>query len=901
MIFTYLSATGMEHSAFQFFHESELAHTNIDTKSLSSDRFVEILLKGVTMDSIENHMTPAGSIIECDAPNTLALPHTCYLKRDGRKVPVVIPESNMTVALNNLRASPIAQAIMRNSEPQPVAQHVQDQQRRRFYNISRVIQLSVHEKDITTVQWNPTTPYILASGSADGTVCIWNLQACFNQMNGYGGCVDGVYDMIQPPAGVDLSNRVGYIFLTESRKAPEDQHGVTVIRWNSTGSILFVGTGKQKVYVWTSEGTFLGTYEHHDGPIVSLQVSPDDSFLLTTSTDNKCLIWDAKIFVNQHSPFVCTEPFSVHSTHTAPLLGGEWRDSLCFVTYASNGMVCLNIVGLNRPIAYFTGHQGEVNRVAWSKDRTRLASCSDDKLAIVWDVHIPFEHDISVWKERGRFYEEQSPQTIASKKELKHLNGVYDLVWDETNGKNNLITSCFDYHLYTWNAENGEIVKRHPGHRDTVYALALSPDGKYLATGANDQSLHLWNMATDSVVFTALKSGELTTPRSTQTLRFFSLFLCLVYLTVSIVGIVGLVKMPRFRIVFLSTIVFGIIGVCVAYVGFWKKGFPTKKGEKLTPWISLFFMGNLLLHASFIFIAAASYGLRPSLSFALTIPEEKIKELFPSLSVKSMEDLPKLVASLEAVLNVVGVFTTLAAVLQLISIILVSIHLGAHQFVRFFLTFGSIIMMIMGAATAFFLLFLNPWNIKMGDALIIPEAHYRTLILLSFALCAVGFCGLFSVYLNTRCKWLAGVYLVGSIVLYLFYLVFAISTVRLQYNLGKTVPALCTPDPDGKKPSGKCELLLTIYQGRMCPQTDQTQKTECESKISKQALTDIYVNLASGWCSLILWITVYVIIFLGIYDISFTLNLFERKPQLKEGFRKLTQHDEEFDGDTSMV
>ncbi|HEY3901592.1 MAG TPA: c-type cytochrome domain-containing protein [Chthoniobacter sp.] len=48
---------------------------------------------------------------------------------------------------------------------------------------------------------------------------------------------------------------------------------------------------------------------------------------------------------------------------------------------------------------------------------------------------------------------------------------------------------------YQWKVADGSLVRKYEGHRDALYALALSPDGKMLATGSYDQKIKLWNVA----------------------------------------------------------------------------------------------------------------------------------------------------------------------------------------------------------------------------------------------------------------------------------------------------------------------------------------------------------------------------------------------------------------------
>ena len=48
----------------------------------------------------------------------------------------------------------------------------------------------------------------------------------------------------------------------------------------------------------------------------------------------------------------------------------------------------------------------------------------------------------------------------------------------------------------------GAVGQEFAGHKGTVRCLAFTPDGKQLATGANDHTVNLWNVATGQVVHT---------------------------------------------------------------------------------------------------------------------------------------------------------------------------------------------------------------------------------------------------------------------------------------------------------------------------------------------------------------------------------------------------------------
>lgn len=47
-----------------------------------------------------------------------------------------------------------------------------------------------------------------------------------------------------------------------------------------------------------------------------------------------------------------------------------------------------------------------------------------------------------------------------------------------------------------WNVADGSLTRTFEGHKDTIYSMAISPDGKVLATGSYDQKIKLWAVAT---------------------------------------------------------------------------------------------------------------------------------------------------------------------------------------------------------------------------------------------------------------------------------------------------------------------------------------------------------------------------------------------------------------------
>lgn len=53
-----------------------------------------------------------------------------------------------------------------------------------------------------------------------------------------------------------------------------------------------------------------------------------------------------------------------------------------------------------------------------------------------------------------------------------------------------------------WNVKDGSLIKTFTGHRDSLYAAVLSPDGATLATSSYDQAIKLWDVKTGNELHT---------------------------------------------------------------------------------------------------------------------------------------------------------------------------------------------------------------------------------------------------------------------------------------------------------------------------------------------------------------------------------------------------------------
>ncbi|MDJ0702987.1 MAG: WD40 repeat domain-containing protein [Leptolyngbyaceae cyanobacterium MO_188.B28] len=86
----------------------------------------------------------------------------------------------------------------------------------------------------------------------------------------------------------------------------------------------------------------------------------------------------------------------------------------------------------------------------------------------------------------------------------KTLNQHSDSVWSvalSPDGQT-LVSSSADKTIKIWQVETGQVLQTLSGHDDTVRAIALSADGRTLASGSGDNTIKLWNIETGQLIRT---------------------------------------------------------------------------------------------------------------------------------------------------------------------------------------------------------------------------------------------------------------------------------------------------------------------------------------------------------------------------------------------------------------
>jgi WD40 repeat protein len=143
-------------------------------------------------------------------------------------------------------------------------------------------------------------------------------------------------------------------------------------------------------------------------------------------------------------------------------------------------------------------HPNLVDCVAFDKHGKQLATACHDGIVRVYDLSKPGAPPV---------------REIKAHVAMPQPHPVYVVAWSP-DGKL-LATGSFDQSIKLWDAVTGNPVREikgfpltppeagkpvPPGHRDQVFCLAFSKDGKLLASGSSDRTVKLWEVATGNLV-----------------------------------------------------------------------------------------------------------------------------------------------------------------------------------------------------------------------------------------------------------------------------------------------------------------------------------------------------------------------------------------------------------------
>lgn len=258
--------------------------------------------------------------------------------------------------------------------------------------------------------------------------------------------------------------------------------GVHSVAFSPDGRMLASASIDGSIKLWdVAGGTELTTLRGHTNGVYGVAFSPDGRTLASVSIDGTVKLWQ---------------------TETGEQLASLPREFVGEVTFSPDGRL-FAVAGESAKLEVWdlatrqklwtlVGHEGTVGGIAFSPDGRTLASGGNDGRVKLWDIKTgtelrtlssPTQQDLI----ESVAFAPDGQTLISGGREVVHKAG----------GETKVLGS-----ILVWDVTTGALRRKLGGHASMVNSVALSADGKYIASGGTDKMVKLWDAASGALVRT---------------------------------------------------------------------------------------------------------------------------------------------------------------------------------------------------------------------------------------------------------------------------------------------------------------------------------------------------------------------------------------------------------------
>ncbi|MGB4970109.1 MAG: caspase family protein [Saprospiraceae bacterium] len=273
--------------------------------------------------------------------------------------------------------------------------------------------------------------------------------------------------------------------------------GLSAVRFSADGKSIYTSTEveMEPIIQWDLKGKPMKYFKGHAQVVTSVCSSPDNQIIVTGCADNSLKVWD--VFHNT---------FNSYKKHEASINAVAYAPNNNFILTGSDDKT-VKLWDVKGNVIFTRKLQDRVTSVAFSKDgNSFLASCYSG-CTMLWKTNgdtISKLNQIekvytAAFSPNGEFIATGSYEGVIRLFDLlgNPLNvintesQINSLVFS-TDSKS-VITANYNGLTQYWNISTGENTGKLGRPMEELFSLTISKDGKFLATGADNGVLTLWD------------------------------------------------------------------------------------------------------------------------------------------------------------------------------------------------------------------------------------------------------------------------------------------------------------------------------------------------------------------------------------------------------------------------
>ncbi len=272
---------------------------------------------------------------------------------------------------------------------------------------------------------------IIASGSEDYTIKLWNLET-----------------------------------KREIRTLSGHSHFVRAVAFSPDGDMVISGSTDKTIKLWNwKTGQEIGTLANHSKPVTTVAISPDGETLASGSHDKTIKLWSLK-----SRQEICT--FSGHSNYIQSVAFSP--DGQTLASGGNDYNIKLWSLSTHKEILSLAD-SASVHSITISPDKQTLVSGN-------------FSSEVKLWNlSTGKLRQTLSGHSYS-------FFGGYGVLSAAISPDGQILASGCDSDktIKLWNLATGKLLQTLSGHSKGVTSVVFSPDGQTLISGSYDKTVRVW-------------------------------------------------------------------------------------------------------------------------------------------------------------------------------------------------------------------------------------------------------------------------------------------------------------------------------------------------------------------------------------------------------------------------